>query len=371
MAAQNSAKKTGILTFNSLPPRLHITAETDDFDEDILQDWRDEGFDVTYFSFGDGGKPYRQKIQSLHSDLELGESYAIIAYGDPAAVVLDVAHKPMPHLCALIAYYPPTITQPKTKFPPHVEYQIHLSASQQGRLEVPPDLPVFWYPDTREGFAESDLDEWDGVASGLAWTRTLGAIRTGFKIQVDLENVWEKHQEAKYQQKSPAETIQTMSPEAYVNHVPTMTGGTGSKELFHFYKNFFMPGVPPSFKVRLISRTAGIDRVVDEMFISFKHTQEIPWMLPDVPPTNKNVEIVLVSIACVRGGKIYQESVYWDQASVLVQIGLLDPKFVPKFMKAKGLKRLPVTGAESTRKVLNEDEEPSNGLLSRWQPPAK
>lgn len=78
-------------------------------------------------------------------------------------------------------------------------------------------------------------------------------------------------------QKQPGETIRTMSPEAYVNNVPTMTGGVGAKELLYFYKNFFIPGLPPSFKLRLISRTPGIDRVVDEMFISFKHTQEIPW----------------------------------------------------------------------------------------------
>ena len=148
---------------------------------------------MTYLPFGDGGKPYRQKIQSLHTDLELGESYAIIAYGGPAAVVLDVAHKPMPHLCALIAYYPPTITQPKTKYPPHVEYQIHLAMSQQGKLEVPPDLPIFWYPDTKEGFAESDLDEWDNVASGLAWTRMLGAVRKGFKAEKNLEDIVDRY----------------------------------------------------------------------------------------------------------------------------------------------------------------------------------
>jgi carboxymethylenebutenolidase len=153
------------------------------------------GFDVTYLPFGLGGPGFRQKVLSLHSDLELGESYAIIAYGDPAAVVLDCAHKPMPHLCALIAYYPSTVTKPATKFPPHVEYQVHMAATQRGKVQPPTDDSVrcYWYEETQPGFAESDLDEWDGVANGLAWTRALTAVRKAFKVEVDLERVQEQN----------------------------------------------------------------------------------------------------------------------------------------------------------------------------------
>lgn len=89
-------------------------------------------------------------------------------------------------------------------------------------------------------------------------------------------------------------------------------------------------------------------------------------MLPDVPPTNKEVSVALVSVVCIRGGKLYHEHIYWDQASVLVQIGLLDPKLVPNNMKQKGLKRLPVYGAETAQKVLDEESHPSNELLSSW-----
>jgi len=89
-------------------------------------------------------------------------------------------------------------------------------------------------------------------------------------------------------------------------------------------------------------------------------------MLPDVPPTNKHIDVALVSVVCIRGGKLYHEHIYWDQASVLVQIGLLDPKLVPQSMKDQGMQRLPVVGAESARKVLDESSEPSNELLSSW-----
>lgn len=157
-----------------------------------------------------------------------------------------------------------------------------------------------------------------------------------------------------------------MVDEPYVNHVPTLTGGIGRKDLYRFYNDFFIPHNPASMKIRLVSRTVGADRVVDEMVISFDHTEEIPWMLPDVPPTGKHVEIALVSVVCLRGELLYHEHIYWDQASVLVQIGLLDPKLVPEAMKEKGMRQLPVAGAEAARKVLAEDSELSNRLLSKW-----
>jgi hypothetical protein len=159
--------------------------------------------------------------------------------------------------------------------------------------------------------------------------------------------------------------METMVSRPYVNHVPTLTGGIGKKDLHRFYKDFFIPSNPESLTMRLISRTIGTDRVVDEMIIAFKHTQEIPWMLPGVPPTDKDVEVALVSVIRVRGGKLEHEHIYWDQASVLVQIGLLDPKVVPEAFKGK-VERLPVAGRESARKVADEGSEPSNELIPDW-----
>ncbi|KAL8867548.1 MAG: hypothetical protein Q9174_005595 [Haloplaca sp. 1 TL-2023] len=141
-----------------------------------------------------------------------------------------------------------------------------------------------------------------------------------------------------------------------------MTGGIGHKDLHRFYQDYFIPGNPPSLKMRLISRTVGTDRVVDELFVSFRHTQEIPWLLPGVAPTNKYVEFALVAIVCVRGGKLYHEHIYWDQATILVQIGLLDPK-----LSGKGFNRLPVVDGAGARKVLDETSGPSNKLIPGWE----
>ena len=155
--------------------------------------------------------------------------------------------------------------------------------------------------------------------------------------------------------------------EPSVTYVPTATGGEGVDELEEFYSEYFLDGNPPSLETTLLSRTAGTDRVVDEMFVSFKHTVEMPWILPGVPPTNKRVEIAMVSIISFKGGKVHHEHVYWDQASVLMQVGLLDPKLVPQAMKKKGVKKLPVLGKTSARRVFGsasgvQDVE-ANGLI--------
>ena len=290
------------------------------------------------------------------------------AYGDAASHCLTAAIRPMPKLCALVAYYPPYLPKTTTAYPSSLLLQIHLASSQT--FGTP--HPSYVYPDTNEGFAEHDLDEFDSVAARLAWSRSLGLVRKGFGIDVDLEAVWENHTRLEFGEKDADATMKTMVPEPYVNHVPTMTGGIGFKDLRRFYKDFFIPGNPADMAVKILSRTVGVDRVVDEMLITFTHSMEVPWMLPGVPATGKRVEVVVVGVICIRGGKLYHEHLHWDQASVLVQVGLLDPKVVPKSFKTsqagreKEVKRLPVVGAEGATKVVNETDGKSNELIPGW-----
>ena len=115
----------------------------------------------------------------------------------------------------------------------------------------------------------------------------------------------------------------------------------------------FIPKCPADIAMAPISRTIGADRIVDEMVVSFTHDIEIDWMLPGLAPTGRHVEVPLVAIVGFRGDKLYHEHIYWDQASVLVQIGLLDPK------------GLPVAGVETAHKLLDESL-PSNTVMSRW-----
>lgn len=349
-----------------MPPRVHIASDDPEFDEEFISNLQAEGFDTTYIPLlppSNSRKLDLTPLRHIADDLELGESYAIIAFGTAATACLDFYASTQPHCCALIAYYPTAISNPTIKFPPSLWTTTHLAASQN----FAPAFPSYTYNNVQPGFAEADLDEYDRLAASLSWSRTLATLRKAFKIEADLERVWEEHVALEFATKDAAATMRTMVAQPCVNHVPTMTGGIGQKDLFLFYRDYFIPCNPPSSQIKLVSRTIGVDRVVDEMIFSFDHTQPVPWMLPDVPATGKHVSVALVAIVCIRGGKLYHEHIYWDQASVLVQVGLLDPKLVPQAMKDQGMERLPVVGAESARKVLDESSEPSNELLSTWE----
>ena len=155
----------------------------------------------------------------------------------------------------------------------------------------------------------------------------------------DLSAIWEQHTAHEFSTRNTEATLETMVDDAYVTHIPVMTGGHCKAELRRFYSTDFIPRMPPDTTLTPISRTIGTDQLVDEMIFSFTHTEEMPWMLPGIAPTNRRVEVPLVVIVHFRGGKLAHEHIYWDQASVLKQIGLLtDPK-------------LPVYGAETAHKV--------------------
>ena len=169
----------------------------------------------------------------------------------------------------------------------------------------------------------------------------------------DLVAVWEAHCRYEFETRDVDATMATMVAQPYVNHIPTMTGGVGHDQLKRFYKYHFIGGNPPDTQLELISRTVGEGQIVDEMLFKFTHTRAIDWMLPGVDPTGKRVEVPLIAIVRFVDGKVAHEHIYWDQASVLVQIGLLDPK------------DLPVAGAETARKVI-DNTLPSNELMARW-----
>ena len=171
--------------------------------------------------------------------------------------------------------------------------------------------------------------------------------------EANLTRLWEEHIRHEFDTKNTEETIATMVPDAYVNHIPVMTGGVGQRDLARFYAHHFIPKLPADTRLVPISRTVGADRIVDEMLFCFTHNTEIDFMLPGIPPTGKYVEVPTVAIVNFRGDKICHEHIYWDQASVLVQIGLLDPK------------GLPVAGIDTAKKLLDETR-PSNTLMSRW-----
>jgi len=171
-------------------------------------------------------------------------------------------------------------------------------------------------------------------------------------VKRPLGKLWEEHLAGEFTTKDTEATLKTMVPDAYVNHIPVLTGGVGHEELREFYSKHFIPKMPPDTKIVPVSRTIGEERLVDEMIFQFTHTMEMDWMLPGIAPTGKRVECPLVVIVHFRDGKLANEHIYWDQASVLVQLGLMDAA------------KLPVAGVETARK-LADPSLAANRLIER------
>jgi len=169
-----------------------------------------------------------------------------------------------------------------------------------------------------------------------------------------LIDLWERHMSCEFAERDAAATVATMSAENYVNHVPIMTGGRGREEMLEFYGRHFIPKMPADTEITPVCRTVGQGRVVDEMIFKFTHDTEMDWMLPGIPPTGRRVEVPLLVVVQLGRDEVICERIYWDQASVLVQLGLLDPS------------GLPVAGVETARKVL-DPRLPSNELIRRTQ----
>jgi len=169
----------------------------------------------------------------------------------------------------------------------------------------------------------------------------------------DLNHLWEQHCYYEFGTRDVDAVMPTMVAQPYVNHVPTMTGGVGHDQLKRFYKYHFVDSNPADTRLIPVSRTIGADRIVDEFVFCATHDREIDWLLPGLAPSGKYFEIPMLAVICFRGDKLYNEHIYWDQASVLVQIGVLDPT------------GLPVAGIQTAKKMIDETL-PTNTLMPNW-----
>lgn len=209
------------------------------------------------------------------------------------------------------------------------------------------------YAEQDHGFARVGGAHYNEQAAELANLRTLEFfVRHLSATGSNLSELWDEHVKYEFVTRNTEDTLKTMVPDAYVNHIPVLTGGVGHDELRAFYGERFIPQMPPDTAMTPISRTIGKDRVVDEMVFEFTHTCKMDWMLPGIAPTGKHVRVPLIVVVHFRDGKLAHEHIYWDQASVLVQLGLLDAA------------TLPVAGDESAAKVL-DPSLPANRLIER------
>lgn len=236
--------------------------------------------------------------------------------------------------------------------PPSAQEQIHQA------LDTHPLITLHVYPEQDHAFARVGGKHFDAPAAELANLRTLeffvrhlvGPAATNATQR--LSDLWDEHVKCEFATRNTEDTLLTMVEDAYVNHVPVLTGGIGHDQLREFYSQRFIPQMPADTRMTPVSRTIGFERVVDEMVFEFTHTIRMDWMLPGLAPTGKHVKVPLVVIVHFRDGKLAHEHIYWDQASVLAQLGLVDAD------------QLPIAGVESAEKVL-DPSLPANALMER------
>ena len=234
--------------------------------------------------------------------------------------------------------------------PPAAQAKIHAA------LDSHPLVSIYDYLPEDHAFARPGGAHYNPNAAELANLRALEFfvrhLIGSATAASPFSDLWDEHVKHEFATRHTEDTLATMVADAYVNHVPVLTGGVGHEQLREFYAERFIPQMPPDTRMTPVSRTVGNDRLVDEMVFEFTHTIKMDWMLPGLAPTGKPVKVALVAIVSFRDGKLAHEHIYWDQASVLAQLGLLDAE------------RLPVAGAEAAEKVL-DPSLPSNQLMKR------
>ncbi|OJJ73407.1 hypothetical protein ASPBRDRAFT_148991 [Aspergillus brasiliensis CBS 101740] len=230
------------------------------------------------------------------------------------------------------------------------------------------------YPEVSSpGFIIPGHPDFRYSTASVAHTRSLTFLKTHLNgPYFDLEKIWAEHTYYEFDVRSVEKTMATMVQEPYVNHIPTMTGGIGRTNLSNFYLHHFIFNNPDDTALELISRTVGIDRVVDEFIFSFTHDKEVDWLIPGIPPTHKPLRIPFTSVVNIRGDRLYHEHIAWDQATVLVQLGLL-PQWLPFPYELPGGRtpapgkrfeyKVPAGGVETAEKLRDESAVESNGMM--------
>lgn len=145
----------------------------------------------------------------------------------------------------------------------------------------------------------------------------------------DVSAVWDAHVRAEFELKDADAAVSTMCDDASLLHVPVATGARGIPQLRWFYAEVFIPSWPDDTEVTEVTRTISEDRVVNELVVRATHDRVMTLMLPGVEPTGRRFELAHVAVVDFRDAKIAAERIYWDQASLLVQLGLVPAESAP------------------------------------------
>ncbi|KAI4753572.1 hypothetical protein E4T52_14283 [Aureobasidium sp. EXF-3400] len=348
-------------------------ASTESIDPPSLQKWAEESFVVAQIDLRKIDKSFEETLSDtllLIKDLDSfdgNEKFGLISYLSSSHTDVVNVVESSKDIAAIVVYGSSEIQTTKPTLlhkPGNPPMPIKKDASKKKKTYYYPNVSPFFVLPAHKSFQAS--------SASVSHTRTLNFLKPILGgPYFDLEEIWEEHCLYEFGERAVDKTMSTMVQEPYVNHIPTLTGGIGRAKLTDFYRNHFVFSNPEDTALELVSRTVGIDRVIDEFVFSFTHDREIDWLLPGVPPTGKKCRLPFTSIVNVRGDRLYHEHIAWDQATALVQLGLL-PKYLPFAYPIEGKTavpgkhfeyRVPAAGVETAEKLVNESAVESNLML--------
>ncbi|KAF7354940.1 hypothetical protein MSAN_01408900 [Mycena sanguinolenta] len=334
----------GLIAFIPPDSTLNLSPKSGDdkpLDPEPVQKWAEEGFAVVGM------------VCSISPELDTRDKFAIAVYDARVlAEVVSTIQQDSSRLVCLGIYGCSLAT------PPPVPTLVCVPSSMD--VVSTPNLTICKLDCPSSSFVLPQTVDFHTAAASIAHSKA--AVH--FKKYLggpffDLEAIWEEHTYFEFEVRSVAKTMGTMVAEPYVNHVPTLAGGIGRKQLSAFYRDHFVFSNPKDTSLQTISRTVGSDRVVDEFIFNATHDKQIDWLLPGVPPTGKKLAVPMLGVINIRGDRLYHEHIWWDQGTALMQAGII-PTHVPLDGK---ILRLPIAGVESATLLIDERAVPPNEML--------
>ncbi|KAG9604413.1 NTF2-like protein, partial [Aureobasidium melanogenum] len=349
-------------------------ASTDSIDPPPMQKWAEESFVVAQVDLSKLQKSFEDSLSDTISfirdlpSFDGNEKFGVIAYLSSWTADISHALESTQGIASIVVYGSSEVGSTKpTLFhrPGNPPMPIKKDASKKNK--------TYYYPNVEPFFVLPAHKSFHASSASVSHTRTLDFLKPILGgPYFDLEEIWEEHCLYEFGERAVEKTMSTMVQEPYVNHIPTLTGGIGRARLTDFYRDHFIFNNPEDTALELVSRTVGIDRVIDEFIFIFTHDREIDWLLPGVPPTGKKCRLPFTSIVNIRGDRLYHEHIAWDQATALVQLGLL-PEYLRFSYPIEGKTaapgkhfeyRVPAAGVETAQKLIDESAVESNQMLA-------
>ncbi|KAK8858798.1 hypothetical protein IAR55_003028 [Kwoniella newhampshirensis] len=361
------------------PPISDATPTTEQLDPEPVQKWAEEGFAILAifaskghpeeWSFAkalDGGLPLLKEWQDSGDYDVVKDKAAMIVY-DHTILPNDFFTFSLP-VHVLVVYGPDTAESLRSHLT--IPTLVHVCSTSSRPITLPVARPHMSYS------YEAAYDHFVSFPGGpgynhhhadISHARSLSWIKKRMDGPwFDLEAIWDEHTGHEFVTRSVAKTMGTMVAQPYVNHIPTITGGVGRRDLTAFYRDHFIFSNPRDTLQTMVSRCVGLDRIAEEFTFSFTHDQMVDWLLPGVPATGKKIDIPMNAFVSIRGDRLYHEHISWDQATAYRQVGLL-PSHVPfqnSDMTQPQPLRLPTSdGNDAARMLMTVGTVKSNEMM--------